>query len=65
MRATLTELNRHTAEVVRPVIHGGKKVVITHHGKECAEIRPMGKFDRKAALEALRAIGPVNLPPRK
>jgi len=47
------------------VIHGGKKVVITRHGKECAEIRPMGKFDRKAALEALRAIGPVNLPPRK
>ena len=65
MKATLTELARHTSEVVRPVIHGGKKVEITHHGQVCAEIRPVRKFDRKAALEALRAIGPVSLPARK
>jgi len=65
VKATLSELARHTAEVVRPVMHGGKKVTLTHHGRDCAEIVPIPKVDRKAALEALRAIGPVDLPSRK
>ena len=65
MRATLSELAKHTAEVVRP-IQGGKKVVLTNHGRDFAEILPLpGPVERKAALEALRAIGPVILPPRK
>ena len=68
MKATLSELARRTSEVVRPVIHGGKTVELTQHGKVCAKIVPireMTKEERKAALEALMAIGPVDLPPRK
>jgi antitoxin (DNA-binding transcriptional repressor) of toxin-antitoxin stability system len=38
---------------------------LTEHGQDCAEIVPLPKIDRKAALEALRSIGPVDLPPRK
>ena len=64
MNATLKELRRDTASVVRPVIHSGQKVTLTEHGKEVAQIIPR-KVDRPAALAALRAIGPVDLPTRK
>ena len=65
MKATLTELRRQTSKVVRPVIHGGRKVTLTEHGEKCAEIVPLRKIDRRAACEALMAIGPVDFLPRK
>ena len=68
MKATLSELARHTSEVVRSVIHGGKTVELTEHGKVCAKIVPvprLTKEERKAMLEALMAIGPVDMPSRK
>jgi len=65
MNATLTELRRQTSKVVRPVIHGGQKVTLTEYGKKCAEIVPLRKIDRRAASEALLAIGPVEFLPRK
>lgn len=40
VKATLTELRRDTARIVRPVIRSGKRVVLTEHGEPCAEIRP-------------------------
>jgi len=63
--ATLTELRRDTSKVVRPVIHGGEKVTLTDQGEPCAEIVPLRKVDRRAACEALIAIGPVKFRPRK
>lgn len=65
MRATLAQLHRETDKVVHPVIHDGQKVILTDEGEACAEIIPIPKVDRKAALAILRSIGPVELPPRK
>lgn len=65
MHATLTELRRQTTRFVRPVINGRGKLTVTEHGEPCVEIIPAPRVDRKAALEVLRAIGPVKLPPRK
>jgi prevent-host-death family protein len=65
VKATLTQLRRDTAKVVRPVIHGGKKVTLTEHGQPCAEVIPLRKIDRRAACEDLMAIGPVEFLPRK
>ena len=65
MNATLTDLRRKTTKVVRPVMSGGGKVTITEHGEPCLEIRPVQRVDRRAALAALRAIGPVEFKPRK
>jgi prevent-host-death family protein len=65
VNATLTELRRQTAKVIRPVIHNGQKVTLTEHGQECAEIVPLPKIDRRAACQALLAIGPVEFLPRK
>lgn len=66
MEATLTELRRETTKVVRPAMHGGQEVTITEHGKAMFKIVPVRPpVDRKAALEALRAIGPVDFKPRK
>jgi prevent-host-death family protein len=64
MEATLTELRRETGKVIRPVIHGGQEVTLTEHGLAVARLVP-AKVDRKAALVALKAIGPVDLPLRK
>ncbi len=50
---------------MRKVIHGGQKLIITEQGEPAAEIVPLPRIDRKAALAALQAIGPVSLPPRK
>lgn len=65
MNATLTELRRETSRVLRPVIHGAGKVILTEHGQEVAEISPKTRPNRKRALDLLMAIGPVKLPSRK
>jgi prevent-host-death family protein len=62
VKATLTELRRKTSKFVRPVIHGGKTLTLTEHGKEVTQILPAPQIDRKAAGELLRSIGPVKLP---
>jgi antitoxin (DNA-binding transcriptional repressor) of toxin-antitoxin stability system len=41
VKATLTELHRDTARIVRPVIHGGQKVVLQDRGRDCAQIQPL------------------------
>ena len=65
MKATLAQLRRDTAKVVRSVIHGGEKLTLTEHGQPCAEIIPLRKIDRRAACQDLMAIGPVKFLPRK
>lgn len=65
MEATLTELRRETTKVVRPVMAGRGKLTVTEHGEPCLEITAPVRIDRKAALAALRAIGPLELPRRK
>ncbi len=65
MQATLTELHRETARLIRPVIHGGQVLIVTEHGRQRARLTAIQTPDRKAALESLRAIGPVELPRRK
>jgi prevent-host-death family protein len=65
LKATLAQLRRDTAKVVRAVIHDGKKLTLTEHGQPCAEIIPLRKIDRRAACQALIAIGPVEFLPRK
>jgi antitoxin (DNA-binding transcriptional repressor) of toxin-antitoxin stability system len=65
MKATLTDLQRQPGRFVRPVIHSGRKLTVTAHGQPCAEIVPLPRIDRDAALKLLREIGPVELPPRK
>ena len=65
VKATLAQLRRDTAKVVRPVIHGGEKLTLTEHGLPCAEIVPLRKIDRRAACQDLMAIGPVEFLPRK
>lgn len=66
MEATLTELRRETTKVVRPAMHGGQEVTITEHGQPKFKVVPVRKpIDRRAACEALIAIGPVKFLPRK
>ena len=65
MKATLTELQRQPGRLVRPVIYGGHKLTVTAHCRPRAEIVPLPRIDREAALKLLREIGPVALPPRK
>ena len=64
MTATLTELRRDTSRIVRSAA-AGRDVVLTEHGEPRYRIQRIKKIDRKAAAAALRAIGPVALPPRK
>ena len=40
LKATLTELHRKTATLVRPVIHGGQTIILTAQGKDCAKLAP-------------------------
>jgi|GEM_PF-1790362 len=65
MIATLTQLRRNTTNVLDPVIHGGKELTLTEHGKEVARILPQTPVDRKRAVEVLRRIGPVDVASRK
>jgi prevent-host-death family protein len=63
--ATLTKLRRDTSSVLRPVIHGGKEVILTEHGQAQAKIVPLRKIDRKALCQALIDLGPIDFIPRK
>jgi antitoxin (DNA-binding transcriptional repressor) of toxin-antitoxin stability system len=66
VKATLAELHRDTAKLVRPVIDGQKTLVITHGGKARAKIVPLPKKpDRKRALAILRSMAGLELPSRK
>jgi antitoxin (DNA-binding transcriptional repressor) of toxin-antitoxin stability system len=65
VKATLAQLRRDTAKVVRPVIHGGEKLTLIEQDQLCAEIVPVRKIDRRAACQDLMAIGPVEFLPRK
>ena len=65
MNASLTDLHRNIAKVLRPVIHGKETVSLFEHGKEVARIIPVrSRADRQQALEDLLAIGPIELPSR-
>lgn len=65
MKATLTELRRETSRILGPVVHASKKVILTEHGRNIAEIVPLVEPDRKRALSMLAAIGPVQMPERR
>lgn len=47
------------------MIHAAKKVTLTEHNEPVAEIVPLGRPDRRRAIELLAQIGPVDLPSRK
>jgi len=49
MQATLTELHRETAKIVRPVIHGQRTVTITDYGQPRAKISPV--YERQEVTE--------------
>jgi prevent-host-death family protein len=40
MKATVSELHRDTAKLLRPVIHDGEVLIITEEGQPCAKIIP-------------------------
>jgi prevent-host-death family protein len=65
VKATLAQLRRNTAKVIRPVNQGGEKLTLTENGQPCAEIIPLRKVDRRTACLDLMAIGPVEFLPRK
>ena len=57
MKATLAELHRDTAKLVRRVIDSQKTLVITERGEARARIAPLPrKPDRKKALAILRSM---------
>ena len=64
MEATLTELRRDTSRVVRAA-DNGKEVILTEHGEPRYKIVRMRKIDRAGLLQALRELGPIDLPSRK
>ena len=66
MKATLVELHRDTAKLVRLVADSQKTLVTTERGEARAKIvsaprRP----DRKRALAILRSMRALESPPRK
>jgi prevent-host-death family protein len=64
VEATLTELRRDTSRVVRAA-DNGQTVILTEHGQPRYKIVRVRKIDRAGLLQALRELGPINLPPRK
>ncbi|MDW8308400.1 MAG: type II toxin-antitoxin system prevent-host-death family antitoxin [Verrucomicrobiales bacterium] len=64
VEATMTQLRRNASRLVRRALRGDK-VRVTARGEPRVELVPVRRIDRKAALRALRAIGPVALPTRK
>jgi antitoxin (DNA-binding transcriptional repressor) of toxin-antitoxin stability system len=64
MEATMTELRRDTSRIARAADEG-REVILTEHGQPRYRLERIKPIDRKAAAAALRAIGPVDLPPRK
>jgi antitoxin (DNA-binding transcriptional repressor) of toxin-antitoxin stability system len=66
VKATLAELHRETAKLVKPVIDGKKTLIITEGGQACAKIVPLPRRpDRKKALAILRSMSALELPPRR
>ena len=68
MKATMTDLHRRTAKVMRPVIHGRKTVEISEHGKVVAKIVPEKVCDPEKRYQAMRAFAaetPIIIAPRK
>lgn len=66
VKATLAELHRDTAKLVRPVIDSQKTLIITERGEARAKIVPLPrKPDRKKALAIFRSMRALELPPRK
>ena len=66
VKATLAELHRDTAKLVRPVIDSHKTLVITDGGAARAKIVPLPtKPDRKRALAILRSMAGLELPSRR
>ena len=66
VKATLAELHRDTAKLVRPVIDSQETLVITDGGAARAKIVPLPKKpDRKRALAILRSMAGLELPSRK
>jgi len=64
VNSTVTEPYKKPGKLVRSATHGKKNLTITEHQTPLVEIASSPRIDRKAALEALRAIGPVRLPSR-
>jgi prevent-host-death family protein len=64
VEATLTELRRDTSRVVRAA-DNGQTVILTEHGQPRYKIVRVRKIDRAGLLQALRELGPIDLPPRK
>lgn len=64
MEATLTELRRDTSRVVRAA-DKGQEVILTEHGQPRYKLTRVRKFDRKGLLQALRDLGPIEMPSRK
>jgi antitoxin (DNA-binding transcriptional repressor) of toxin-antitoxin stability system len=60
MEATLTELRRDTLRVVRAA--DKSKVIITRHGSPAYKIERIRKIGRAGLLQALRGLGPIDLP---
>ena len=66
VKATLAELYRDTAKLMKPVIDSQKTLVITDGGEARAKIVPLPKKpDRKKALAILRSMAALELPSRK
>jgi prevent-host-death family protein len=64
VEATLTELRRDTSRVMRAANKGGD-VILTEHGSPAYKIKRLRKADRRALVELIRSMGPIDLPPRK
>ncbi len=64
MRATLTELRRETGRIIRAA-EKGARVILTEHGEPRLTLSAVKPIDRKAAAAALKAIGPVDIRPRR
>ena len=64
MEATLTELRRDMKRVIRAA-ESGSPVILTEHGQPRFKLTAIKPIDYKAALAALKAIGPIEIPPRQ
>jgi len=65
VEATLTQLRRDKAKIVRPVMGGGEKLPLNKRGQPRAKKMPSRKIDRLAACQDLMSINPVEFLPRK
>lgn len=56
---------RQRFEKVQSAIRKGETVTVTEHGRPTMRISPVSKRDKQAAADALRALGPIPILPRK